>query len=288
MQEKSNRPDWAKLFSDALSCPGKISEAYSVFHDYSLGNAILAAMQLQAKGLQLSPIASFNKWKQLGRLVQKGQKAIALVMPVTVKFKSKDEDESGAANAEADADANTQAKGSGRTIFVLKNNWFALSQTEGVEYAHEVVIPEWDKAKALLSLGITEGTFELLSGNTQGYAIPNEKRLAINPVAAMPWKTLFHEMAHCLLHSKEAHMADGSSMARDIKEAEAESVAYLCCATLGLPGLEESRGYIQDWLGSTVRAEEFGKKSAARVFSVANKILKAGTESVKAGGLGNE
>ena len=83
-------------------------------------------------------------------------------------------------------------------------------------------------------------------------------------------------------------MADGSSMARDIKEAEAESVAYLCCATLGLPGLEESRGYIQDWLGSTVQAEEFGKKSAARVFSAANKILKAGTESVKAGEVVNE
>lgn len=283
MPEKSNRPDWAKLFTDALSCPGKISEAYSVFHQYSLGNAILAALQLGAKGLPLSPIASFNKWKELGRLVQKGQKAIALVMPVTVKFKSKD-DESGAGSE----DASEKIKGSGRTIYVLKNNWFSLGQTEGAEYVHEVVIPEWDKAKALLSLGITEGSFELLNGNAQGYAIPNEKRLAINPVAAMPWKTLFHEMAHCLLHSKEAHMADGSSMAKDIKEAEAESVAYLCCATLGLPGLEESRGYIQNWLGSTERSEEFGKKSAARVFSAANKILKAGTESAKAVEAGNE
>jgi hypothetical protein len=286
MQEISNRPDWGKLFSDALSCPGKISEAYSVFHEYSLGNAILATLQLTAKGLELSPIASFNKWKQLGRCVQKGQKAIALVMPVTAKFKSKDEDESGAANAEVDAD--TQAKGSGRTIFILKNNWFALSQTEGAEYAHEVVIPEWDKAQALSALEITEGHFNLTDGNTQGYAIPNEKRLAINPLAAMPWKTLFHEMAHCLMHSKETQMADGNVLPRDIKEAEAESVAYLCCATLGLPGLEESRGYIQGWLGSKERSDEFGKKSAARVFSAANKILKAGTEAAKAGAVCHE
>lgn len=281
MQDKSNRPDWGKLFLDALSAPGKISEAYSLFHEYSLGNAILAAEQLEARDLPLSPIASFNKWKQLGRCVQKGQKAIALVMPVTVRFKSKDEDEDSA--GEAQADAVTQTRGSGRTIFVLKNNWFALSQTEGAEYAHEVVIPGWDKAKALSALEITQGSFKSIDGNTQGYAVPNEKRLAINPVAAMPWKTLFHEMAHCLMHSKEAQMSDGNMLPRDIKEAEAESVAYLCCATLNLPGLEESRGYIQGWLGSREQSEAFGKKSAARVFAAANKILKAGTESAQAG-----
>ena len=285
MQEqakKSNRPDWGKLFSEALSYPGKISEAYSVFHEYSLGNAILAALQLAEKDLPLSPIASFNKWKSLGRFVQKGQKAIALVMPVTVKFKSKDEDDSDA------EETDTQAKGSGRTIFILKNNWFALSQTEGADFTHEVVIPDWDKAKALATLKIVEGDFKLTNGNAQGYAVPNEGRLAINPLAAMPWKTLFHEMAHCLMHSEEAQMADGNVLPHDIKEAEAESVAYLCCATLDLPGLEESRGYIQGWLGSKERSDEFGKKSASRVFSAANKILKAGTESAKAGEVNHE
>ena len=70
-------------------------------------------------------------------------------------------------------------------------------------------------------------------------------------------------------------------MPRDIKEAEAEAVAYLCCATLGLPGLDESRGYIQDWLGSKERSEELAKKSAARVFSAADRILKAGTGVAK-------
>jgi hypothetical protein len=53
MQEKSNRANWGTLLSDALSCPGKVSEAYSIFHDYSLGNAILAALQLTTRA---SPI----------------------------------------------------------------------------------------------------------------------------------------------------------------------------------------------------------------------------------------
>ncbi|MDP1941820.1 MAG: hypothetical protein Q8K54_14390 [Gallionella sp.] len=77
-------------------------------------------------------------------------------------------------------------------------------------------------------------------------------------------------------------MADGDLMQKDIKEAEAEAVAYLCCATLGLQGLEGSRDYIQGWLGSKEQSEEFGKKSASRVFSAADKILKAGTQSAKA------
>ena len=82
-------------------------------------------------------------------------------------------------------------------------------------------------------------------------------------------------------------MADGELLQRCIKEAEAESVAYLCCATLDLPGLEQSRAYIQHWLGSEEQSEEFKKKSAARVFSAANKILKAGTKTVKAGEVAN-
>ena len=286
MKEKSSKLDWNALFAQALTLPGVMSMAYSVFHEYSIGNAFLAASQLLDRQLPISPIASYNKWKELGRMVKKGEKAIALVMPVTVKSKSKDEGEDGGVNTESGS--NTQAKSSGRTIFILKNNWFALCQTDGAEHAHEVVIPKWDKARALASLGITEQDFKSMSGNAQGYAIPNEKKLAINPLAALPWKTTFHEMAHCLLHSAEAQMADGEMLQRCIKEAEAESVAYLCCATLELPGLEQSRAYIQHWLGSEEQSEEFKKKSAARVFAAANKILKAGAEAAKAGEVGNE
>jgi len=281
MKEKSNKPDWNALFEQALTQPGVMSKAYSVFHEYSLGNAFLAASQLIARQLPISPIASYRKWLELGRQVKKGEKAIALVMPVTVKSKSKDEGKDGGGNEAG------EPPGSARTIFILKNNWFALCQTDGAEYAQEVVTPKWDKVRALDALGITEQDFSSMSGNAQGYAIPNEKKLAINPLAALPWKTTFHEMAHCLLHSAEAQMADGELLQRCIKEAEAESVAYLCCATLDLPGLEQSRAYIQHWLGSEEQSEEFKKKSAARVFSAANKILKAGTKTVKAGEVAN-
>jgi hypothetical protein len=51
------------------------------------------------------------------------------------------------------------------------------------------------------------------------------------------------------------------------------TVAMLCCASLGLPGVEFSRGYIQRWLGEGGRIPE---KTAQRIFRVTNEILKAG------------
>lgn len=278
MSTSTKKPDWSLMFEQALCQPGLLSKAYSMFHEYSLGNGLIAVGQLIARGLPITPIASYKKWLELGRQVKKGEKAIALVMPVTVKSKSKDEGEEGEGNNEA----GVQKQGSGRTIFILRNNWFALCQTDGAEYAQDVVTPKWDKARALAALGITEHAYSSTDGNMQGYAIPSEKKLAINPLAELPWKTTFHEMAHCLLHSAEAQMADGEMLQRCIKEAEAESVAYLCCATLELPGLEQSRAYIQRWLDSKEQSEEFKKKSAARVFAAANKILKAGAETAKA------
>jgi hypothetical protein len=41
---------------------------------------------------------------------------------------------------------------------------------------------------------------------------------------------------------------------------------------LNLPGLIESRGYIQNWLDGS----EISDKSAQRIFGAADKILKAG------------
>ncbi len=101
--------------------------------------------------------------------------------------------------------------------------------------------------------------------------------MAVSPLAVNPAKTLFHEIAHCLLHSAQARMQDTAELTRSLAEVEAESVAYLCSAVLGLPGLEEARGYVQDWLdGSGRDAEAFAEQHARRVFGAVDDILKAG------------
>jgi len=73
-------------------------------------------------------------------------------------------------------------------------------------------------------------------------------------------------------HTAENAMHDDERTPKDIREVEAESVAYILCSVLNLPGLIESRGYIQGWLSGS----EITDKSAQRIFGAADKILKAG------------
>lgn len=249
-----------ELLNKALTEPGIISKAYSRFHRYSLSNQILAAIQLEERGMPLSPIASYGTWQKLGRTVQKGQKALALFMPVTIQLRERDE-----------ATGDEVTTGKTFTRFALKRNWFSLDQTEGSDYEEPLTIPSWDAEQALRRLDIEESRFELVNGNVQGYAF--ERSIAINPLAALPHKTRFHELAHVVLgHTGQGGCFDTETLSRHMEEVEAEATAYLLCALLGLPGLAEARGYIQSWLGGQLLAE----KSAQRIFGAAQTILAAG------------
>ncbi|WP_276968397.1 hypothetical protein, partial [Metallibacterium scheffleri] len=216
-------------------------------------------------------------------IVKKGSKALCMSMPVTVKAKAK------ADTKQAEGAEEGMEDGSGRRVlFVVRRNWFALHHTEpmaGAEpQAIETTAPDWNADRALAALSITREGFEHTNGNCQGYAKPNDRRVAVSPLAVNPAKTLFHEIAHCLLHSEQARIEDGAELTRDLAEVEAESVAYLCCAVLGLPGLEDARGYVQDWLaGSGCDAESFTDKHARRVLGAVDKILKAGRQVEEAG-----
>ncbi len=255
-----------QLLNEAVSKPGTLMRAYSLFWNYSLGNQILALIQANQRGITLGPIGSFNRWKDLGRHVKRGEKAIELCMPVTCKRTVKEEREDG-------TDGETEIT---FRRFVFRRNWFMLSQTDGAEYQLPA-IPAWDRARALATLNIEEIPFEILNGNCQGYA--KGRQIAINPVAQMPAKTTFHELAHVELgHTSEA-IHDSESTPRNLKEVEAESVALLCLESIGMDGAEYCRGYIQNWLSDATIPE----RSAQRIFAAADKILKAGIEAQKGG-----
>jgi hypothetical protein len=251
---------FAPLLEQAITEPGIVSEAYRRFHRFSIGNQILAAVQLHQRDLPLSPIASFNRWKELGRSVCKGQKAISLWMPLTVKRRDKD-DFSGASGDTGEV----------FTVFKLAPRWFSLEQTEGEAYIEPVESPQWDAEAALAALDITLEHFDLMDGNVQGYAV--RRRIAVSPLAEYPHKTRFHEIAHVVLgHTLESDCHDAASMPRSLQEVEAEGVAFLLCSILDLPGRDESRGYIQSWL----EGGQLPEKSAQRIFGVSQKILEAG------------
>jgi hypothetical protein len=143
-------------------------------------------------------------------------------------------------------------------------------QTDGADYTPEPQAA-WDRSRALHALSIEEIAFELFDGNCQGYA--TGRRIAVSPVAVFPFKTTCHECAHVLLHTAEGDHRDDDSTPKDLREVEAEGVALVCCAALGLPGIESSRAYIQRWWGA---GNPIPERNAQRILKAADQILKAG------------
>jgi hypothetical protein len=253
---------FATLLEKAVTEPGIISAAYYAFHNYSIGNQLLAWSQCMERGIQPGPIATFPRWKALGRYVRKGETALTLCMPVTVKRTVEAEDGSDDAAV--------------FTRFVYKPHWFCLGQTEGQELP-PAPIHEWDRAKALETLGVSEVPFDAVDGNVMGFA--RGRTIAVSPLNPLPFKTTFHEVAHVLLgHTSEGEQNDGERTPRNLRECEAESVALLCCAALDLPGVDFSRGYIQSWWGA---GNPIPERSAQRILKVADQILKAGTAETR-------
>src|SRR5437899_73948 len=82
---QAKHPAWSDLLTQAVTVPGTISEAYSRFYGYSLGNRIAAMFQCTARGIAPGPIATFPRWIELGHHVKRGEKALVLCQPVTVK-----------------------------------------------------------------------------------------------------------------------------------------------------------------------------------------------------------
>ena len=73
--ERHEEIQFRQLLEEAVTKPGTLMKAYSLYWNYSRGNQVLALIQAKQRGLALGPIASFNRWKELGRYVKKGQKA---------------------------------------------------------------------------------------------------------------------------------------------------------------------------------------------------------------------
>src|ERR1700745_3910711 len=71
---------WSDLLRDAVSTPGKLLEAYTAFHNYSVENSLLALFQCYERGITPGPLNTYKGWQQLGRQARKGEKAIVLCM----------------------------------------------------------------------------------------------------------------------------------------------------------------------------------------------------------------
>lgn len=242
--------NWSQLLETAVTTPGLILQAYTAFHSYSLPNQWAAMAQCAARDIAPGPMKTFQGWKELGRCVRKGEKAIWLCRPHTRKN---------------DADETVIVS------FTWKPHWFVMSQTDGADIEF-TALPEWNAERALQKLNITRRAFQIMNGNAQGYA--KGRSIAINPVAELPDKTLFHELAHVVLgHTVESDLHDDDRTPRNLCEIEAEAVALILCESLALPGAPYCRGYIQLW---RCDGQSIPDESARKILHAADVILRAG------------
>jgi hypothetical protein len=204
----------------------------SKFHNYSANNCMLISIQCPTA----TRVASFNKWKELGRYVKKGEKAISILAPCGFKYEDADGDER----------------------FMLRGfkpvGVFDISQTEGDDLDEreittllegEAPAGMWDAISAL----IEAGGYTISFGDTRpanGVTYLDAKKVVISstlsPAAAV--KTLVHELTHTL--QSEQHR---KGLSRNILEIESESVAYVICNYFGLASAPYSIGYVAGWSG---------------------------------------
>jgi IrrE N-terminal-like domain len=108
----------------------------------------------------------------------------------------------------------------------------------------------------------------ILPGETNGDCTPNIRRIRVEQAnsPSQRVKTLAHELAHAILH-------EDSEESRELKELEAESVAYVVCANLGLDTGGYSFGYVAVWAGGGSEALAAIKSSGARIQRAGDVIL---------------
>lgn len=269
--KKNLRPNFKALIEYALSedNKGKISEMFSQFYDYSLYNTMILGIQMMAMG-RLQPVLCPSKWKRLGyEVVDEDMKLTALVPQmkvITIK--------------EVDSDGVERLKKlEVPAFFKWVDKFYPMSATDckdeskvAKKLSEQIMV---DPVKICKELKIEIVEFNEMNGNCGGYSLKDEKKIAINPAFTKDsdtmMSTLFHEIAHALLHTK--HRKDVNPN-RGCREVEAELTSFLVCASLNKDfNADTSIGYIKGWLK---RAEnKLTDDMSKHIMDTANNILKA-------------
>ena len=223
---------------------------HSKFRKYSLNNTVLIYTQKR----NASRVAGFNKWKELGRIVKKGATPIWIFAPMTKKVEEKD------------FDAAVKEK---QFTFFRPVKVYDISDTEATDKWEDSSL-EWhddntpnETADELTELAMklskkigVDVTKDVAHGGEMGYSAGGKINLTSNIEGVNQAATLIHEIAHELLHWKtdskfkkeleKIGAQTGRDMPQDLKELQAESVAYLVLKHYDLP-VKQKANYLAMW-----------------------------------------
>lgn len=234
----------------------------SRFHNYSLNNIILIYMQKP----NATMVAGFGKWKdQFGRHVNKGEKGIKIIAPVLYNKKVEREKRDPQTQMVV-VDEHGEPVMEEITVRVPKfkvTSVFDLSQTDGKPLPtliHDLYgnVENYDVfMKAIRRSSPTPMDIVPLSQEEHGdgYYSVSEKHIYLREGMSetQTISAALHEMAHAMLHSREALEAEkqqnpeAKPKTKAQKEVEAESVSYAVCQYYGIETKGNSFGYIVNW-----------------------------------------
>ena len=212
--------------------------AMAKFHTYSFGNIMLIARQKP----DATNVAGLRTWNSLGRFVKRGEKGIFILAPMVGK-KRNQEDE---ATADGEEKSNGQPRLYGfRAVYV-----FDSSQTEGkdlptlTEVQGDVSGYRERLVKFVEAHGITLNYSDKI-GPAKGLSYGGKITLLSGMQPAEEFSTLAHEIGHELLHRGERR----TLTTKQVRETEAEAVAFVVCQAVGLETGSSSADYIALWHG---------------------------------------
>ena len=215
----------------------------SQFHHYSPRNIQL----ILAQNPEATHVASFKKWKDdFDRNVNKGEKALRVLAPMTVKVKDPKTKE-----VLLDDNGNERT----RTYFKMVPV-FDVSQTTGKELPKPVYDLEgtyedygnlYKSAKAVSEANGVPIQFKENLGGPQGLYSRQDNTITIlkGMSEQQTLKTIFHEMAHSELHNVEKLLE--TPLKRSTRELQAESVAFVVASHYGLDTSDYTFGYLASW-----------------------------------------
>ena len=219
------------------------------FHRYSLHNVCL----IMAQRPTATRVAGFHTWRTLGRFVRKGEKGIAILAPIVKRGRDESDDD------------DSKAVVGFRTAYV-----FDVQQTDGAPLP-EGAEPGGDPGAktAVLKSAITGAGISVDYGDDLGGALGlscgGRIRILTGLQPASEFMVLVHEYAHELLHR-----ATDRPASRDVRELEAEAVAFIVGHAIGLAVADSSRDYIELYNGdSTALAQSLERirRTAAAILT---------------------
>jgi len=240
----------------------KFLSLMSNFNNYSLNNLQLILIQKP----DATNVASFETWKKAGRYVKKGETGIRIIFPIKYLKNKKNEE-----NEETKEPSN---------IYFKVGSVFDISQTEVAKGKEDLlkkykpkILDNNDPAfveyielfKSISQFPIYFDDFNNAKANGYCDFGTDEIHIKNSLPAAQKLKTIIHEVAHSLLHKD-------SDLSKELKEIEAESVAFVVSNNIGLDSSEYSFGYLASW--SKEKDIKELKPLLERIHKTATNILK--------------